>query len=104
MITQELMVFDWEKAAEIIRDRKPQFAVAGLYGDYAYTSGVIWQNGKIATAEFTYLASKYAKPMLILDYEEAIECYKMESETPGWDAYTRWPEAARLIVMEGGST
>lgn len=33
------MVFDWDKAARIIRERKPSTAAAGLSGDWEYTGG-----------------------------------------------------------------
>ena len=41
-----LMVFDWDTAARIIAEKSPKFAVAGLEGDFEYTSGVIWKDGK----------------------------------------------------------
>ena len=32
-----LMVFDWDKAAELLRGRNPSYAEAGLKGDWEYT-------------------------------------------------------------------
>lgn len=40
---KERMVFDWDKAAEIIRDRKPKWAIAGLQRDMEWTSGMIYE-------------------------------------------------------------
>ena len=31
------MVFDWDKAAELIREYNPSYAAAGLQGDWEYT-------------------------------------------------------------------
>ncbi len=41
-------VFDWKKAAEIIRDEKPNRASAGLAGDWEYTGGDIYRDGKMS--------------------------------------------------------
>jgi hypothetical protein len=93
------MVFDWDKAARIISARKPKTAQAGLLGDYDYTIGTIWRDGKIVeddTDSCMHLASNWAMPMLILDYEE-IECFIYGDQTE-WDAHTKWPISARKIV------
>ncbi len=59
---RELMVFDWDKAANIIKDRKPRLVVAGLAGDMEYTSGVIYENGKVPSRNetYTYLSSPWS--------------------------------------------
>ena len=38
----EEMVFDWNKAATLIKDRKPKNASAGLRGDWEYTGDTIY--------------------------------------------------------------
>lgn len=91
-----LKVFDWKKAAEIIRDRKPSVAEAGLEHDLEYTCGEIFRDGQIVEDSYTFLASNWATPLLIIDGEE-IECYVMESETE-WEAGTKWPDEARAIL------
>ena len=96
---KESMVFDWEKAATLIRDRKPQVASAGLAGDWEWTSGVIFADGVIPERELTYLSSTWAVPQLDLD-GEIIECYRMHSETPGWNAETYWPPEALAIINQ----
>ena len=96
---RELMVFDWDKAAQIIRERKPQYAAAGLRGDWEYTGGTIYSNGKPVMDDYTYLASTWAVPELSVD-GDCIECYRMESDTPGWDSHTKWPASA-LEILEG---
>lgn len=94
---KELMVFDWNKAAEIIKDRKPKVASAGLCGDWEYTGGIIYEDGKIVTDSYTYLASTWAIPELDVD-GETISCYKMQHEVPRWGSDTKWPVSARKIL------
>ena len=94
---QEPMVFDWDKAARIIREKKPQEAYAGLDNDLEYTGGFIFDNGEIVTDDYTFLASTWATPLLFLDGSEGIPCYLMEHETD-WDAKTKWPESAIKIL------
>ena len=99
---REQRVFDWEKAAKIIAERKPLYAIAGLRGDMGYTAGYIYADGEIDNDDYTYLASTWATPVLVLgeaDYNaEEIECYRMQSETPGWDEHTKWPKEALRIL------
>jgi len=57
---QEEMVFDWDKAATLIKDCKPKFAAAGLMGDWEYTGGEIYRNGKIEDDDYTFLSSTWA--------------------------------------------
>lgn len=97
---RELMVFDWDKAAEIIRERKPAIACAGLGGDWEWTSGTIYKDGEPVKDSYTHLASTWAPPELEID-GKILDCYKMKSETPGWDDDTKWPESA-LAILNGG--
>lgn len=91
-------VFDWVKAAELIRQRKPLYAIAGLVEDWENTSGVIYENGKIVRDSYTYLASKWATPVLVMyDDKKSTECFVMGSET-NWDAETKWPSIAVTIL------
>jgi hypothetical protein len=55
---KELMVFDWVKAAKLIKERKPIIASAGLCSDWEWTGGTIYENGKPVKKEdtYTYLA------------------------------------------------
>lgn len=96
---KERMVFDWDKAARLIAQRKPRIAMAGLRGDWEFTGGVIYENGVLVTKDYTYLASTWAVPELDMDGEN-IECYKMVAETPKWDAHTKWPKSAVEIYRE----
>ena len=96
---KELMVFDWHKAAKLIKERKAQNASAGLSGDWENNGGKIFTAGKPVTDEYTYLASRWATPEIEID-GELIECYIMQNESPegSWNAYTKWPESALKIL------
>ena len=89
-------VFDWDKAAKIIKERKPETASAGLAEDWFWTGGTIYENGKPVKNEYTFLASRWATPVLILDGEE-IDCYQPKGYH-GWNEDTKWPESALKIL------
>ncbi|OPY81414.1 MAG: hypothetical protein A4E65_01155 [Syntrophorhabdus sp. PtaU1.Bin153] len=96
---KELMVFDWEKAAQIIKEKGARYASAGLREDWEWTGGEIFRDGKPLNREdtYTFLASTWAVPELEVQ-GEIIPCYRMQSETPGWNAETFWPTEALAIV------
>lgn len=96
---KEQMVFDWDKAARIIKERSPESAAAGLRDDWLYTSGIIYRNGQPNTTGYAYLASTWAVPELYID-GEMIPCYRMQSEVPNWGAETMWPRSALKILEE----
>ncbi|KKW13438.1 MAG: hypothetical protein UY48_C0001G0059 [Candidatus Gottesmanbacteria bacterium GW2011_GWB1_49_7] len=103
---KELMVFDWNKAAQLIRGTKPKTASAGLQSDWEWTGGEIYANGKPIPKEetYTYLASTWAIPELKMD-GEIMDCYIMKTEMPPeWGenpANVYWPVSALMII---GST
>ena len=88
-------VFDWDKAAKIIKERKPETASAGLAEDWFWTGGTIYKNGRPVKSA-TYLASSWATPVLLIDGEE-IDCYQPKWYQ-GWDEDTKWPESALKIL------
>ena len=94
---KEMMIFDWDKAAELIRERKPETASAGLSGAWGLTGGEIYRSGEIVDDEYTFLGSTWATPLLEMDGAET-ECYRMQSETPDWDENTKWPKTALFIL------
>ena len=94
---KELMVFDWDKAARLIKKRNPEHASAGLRSDWECTGGTIYENGKPVMDDYTYLASTWAVPEIDID-GEVIDCYRMENEVPGWSAKTKWPKSALDIL------
>lgn len=95
---RELMVFDWDKAARIIKERKAQNASAGLSQDWEWTGGRILIDGKPSTGDYTYLSSNWAIPELQID-EDVIPCFIMASKTE-WDANTNWPKSALKILED----
>ena len=94
---QPLMVFDWEKAARLIMEVRPEEASAGLKTDWEYTGGVIYRGGDIITTSYTYLASTWAAPQLDMD-GAVVECWRYKDDAPGWDEKTSWPAEARQIL------
>lgn len=103
-------VFDWDKAAKIILERKPYEAWAGLGGDFGNTGDVIYEENNIVTGGYTYLSSYWATPKLLLMDEntlgfedgEHIPCWKWKDETE-WDAHTVWPQSA-VNILKGVSS
>lgn len=98
---KELMVFDWDKAARMIRESKCDVARAGLRSDWEYTGGMIFSDGEPVKDDYTFLASTWAVPEIEIDYN-LYECYKMQGETDGWNADTKWPQSA-LDILNGKS-
>lgn len=68
-IHKEQMVFDWHKAAKLIKQMKPNIASAGLAGDWEYTGGEIYKNGRPVPKNetYTYLSSNWATPEINID-------------------------------------
>ena len=98
---KELMIFDWHKAAKIIKERKPKIAMAGLRDDWEYTGGTIYEDGHIVKSPCAFLASTWAVPELYIDSGEVIPCYIMESKNVNrWHEETRWPQSALDILNE----
>jgi hypothetical protein len=95
---QEMKVFDWDKCARLIKEHDPTTASAGLIEDWFWTGGIIYRDGKIVDEDdmYTYLASTWATPTLVMDDEE-YPCYVMQSKTE-WDEETYWPESSRNIL------
>ena len=99
---KQLMVFDWDAAAKLIKDRNPDTVSAGLSGDWEWTGGQIYNstNGPVKKEDtYTYLASTWAIPEIEID-GETIDCFKMQDETDGWSAETYWPDSA-LSILKG---
>ena len=97
---KELMVFDWDKAAKRIAEVHPESASAGLSGDWGWTGGEIYCDGKPIKSEYTFLASTWATPELEMD-GDVEPCYRMKSEVPDWDSDTKWPDSALKILFSG---
>lgn len=97
--------FDWDKAAEIIKER---FAVhpdlvaeAGLQGDWDYTGGEIFRDGKPTNDDYTYLSSHWATPTLILSWDdeeqEEVPCWVPQTHSR-FTSKTKWDEQSLAIL------
>lgn len=95
----ESKVFDWDEAARRIVKSGAKTASAGLSGDWEWTGGDILRDGKPLSRDesYTYLASVWATPELDIDGVVS-PCYRLRSETNGWNAETRWPASALAIL------
>lgn len=97
---QPQKVFDWNKAAQIVKDSGCQYADAGLSEDLSCTCGVIYSEGDPFFDDYTYLASTWATPVLIIDGQE-YECWVYRDDSPGWDCDTKWPQTALDVICKG---
>lgn len=99
-----MKVFDWIKAANILKERQPKEAVAGLQNNLEHTSGLIWRDGKPCPKEetYTYLSSSRATPVLFLDEEPGIDCWiDLDFDNPfGWTCSTYWPKEALAVLYD----
>lgn len=95
------MVFDWDKAAYLIRKYNVKYALAGLSGDWGNTGDYIFKDGKPLSKEdtYVYLSSKWAAPELRIALGH-FDCFKSKSKTPGWDSDTFWPDSS-LAILDG---
>lgn len=98
------MAFDWDKAAtaikEIYKTHPSLLAEAGLQGDWKYTGGIIFEDGKPTNENYTYLSSNWAIPTLILSWDGQeqleFECWREEDER--FCCYTKWDETSLNIL------
>jgi len=106
-IRGEPKVFDWDNAARAIREiyaKHPDLiAEAGLQDDWESTGGVIFKDGSPVTDDYTYLASTWATPTLILswDGEEQLEipCW-VHLKTSHFGAKSKW-DGGSLKILNG---
>jgi hypothetical protein len=98
------MVFDWDKAAELIKthlDKKDLNCEAGLQGDWSYTGGCIFENNKPTSEGYTYLSSNWAVPTLIISFDGEeqfeLECYTTD-ETTRFDSDSKWDDISLKLL------
>lgn len=91
------MVFDWNKAAQLIKESGMKDARAGLANDWEWTGGDIFKDGKPVLDGGCYLSSTWARPELEIDGEEQ-DCFVSVSDTDNWGPNTVWPESALAIL------
>ena len=94
--------FDWDKAAEIIKEHLQEHpdmkAEAGLQGDWNYTGGVIFEDGKPTNENYTYLSSNWAAPTLILEWDGSEQIEVECSTTERYNSDSKW-DAASLAIL-----
>jgi hypothetical protein len=93
-----IRVFDWEKAANRIVETGATEAAAGLSEDWGMTGGPILEGGEIVSEgeTYTFLASRWATPVLFLDGREE-ECWTLLDDST-YDESSYWPSDARRIL------
>lgn len=99
------LTFNWDMAAEIIRkylvDHPDLTAEAGLQGDWSYTGGEIFENGRPTNDSYTYLSSNWAIPTLILSWggedQEEINCSVIESESR-FSSDSKWDDDSLKLL------
>lgn len=96
--------FDWDRAAQLIVEKKSDEAFAGLAEDYNFTSGEILVDGKPIKDGGCYLASTWATPTLYLE-DESIACHILEAEAKerwgeGWGPSSTWPPSALAVLSQ----
>lgn len=94
-------VFDWNKAATIIAERRPSVASAGLGSDWEWTGGTIYEDGAPNTDSYVCVASTWAVPELDLD-GDVEECWRWEEDGEEYDASAKWPQSALDILNAAG--
>lgn len=104
-------VFDWRKAANLLvekmKEGDPFIAYAGLEEDMEWTGGTILSfdghSFELNRDSYTYLASNWAKPILVIHYEDQSDlelCCWEYSEDSEYDSSTRWPTEAVNILAD----
>ena len=93
------MVFDWEKAAEVLRERQPVAASVSFIGKHERTEPVlIYRDGEPTPDPRTFCPyDAFDKPTLLIDGDE-IECFRLENTITTWAIDEYWPESARRIL------
>lgn len=104
-------VFDWRKAANLLvekmKEGDPFVAYAGLESDMEWTGGPILSfdgySFKLNKDSYTYLASTWAKPILVIHYEDESDlelCCWEYSEGSEYNSSTKWPPEAVNILAD----
>lgn len=92
---QKIMVFDWEKAAELITEYNIMNAEAFIRNDEITTCGKIIDNGRLVADHDAILESYQNKPTLRnMDNGEEWECFK-------YRCTTNWTASAVLLLTGG---
>lgn len=93
-------VFDWDKAIDILLEKDPILAYAGLKEDMGWTCGVIWRDGKPNIPSGSYLSSTWATPIIEMD-DISVECWSWEDECEYNSGSTWTPELIEKLKAQG---
>ncbi len=99
---KKFKAFDWCKAAEIIKNHLAEHpdlvAEAGLQGDWNYTGGVIFEEGKPTNEHYTYLSSNWATPTIILEWDDEeqleVDCWIEDK----YSSDSKWDDESLTIL------
>ena len=94
---RDLMIFDWVKAAQRIKETGAKYASAGLQGDWSCTCDEIFIDGEPVLDADVWETSLWAVPSLKIK-GEVEPCFRMASDTPGWQTEPNWPQEALDIL------
>jgi hypothetical protein len=78
-----MKIFDWAKAAKLIKKYNADHAEAGLMEDWEMTSETIWCDNKPEREAGNFLYSDWATPALQIG-DALYRCYKYGEEITGW--------------------
>ena len=92
-----MRVFDWDRAARRLVEVRAKSASAGLAEDLEWTCDRILEDGEPMHDGWTFLASTWATPTLIMDGCEE-DCFLVEPHHRGWGSDTKWPASALAIL------
>ena len=91
------VVFDWDRAAPLIRAYRATTAYAAVGGGDPRVA--IVKEGKPALREPFKFAGTSVFELWIGD--EVWNCFAPRSEKPEWDEHTWWPDSARALLTRG---
>lgn len=94
-----MKIFNWLKAAQLIKAKGCDSAIAFLQNDRYHTAGFIFLDGEIVSRSDStaYLASEVDEPVIEIA-GEVISCGIEESDSPGWSLETWWPDEAVEVL------
>ena len=92
-------VFDWDRAARLIKFCHIKEAWAGLEEDWAWTGGQILEDEVPIKGHYTFLSSTWATPVLVDERDNIYRCWCWEDECD-WTCDTQWPESAIRIMRD----
>jgi hypothetical protein len=103
---RDIYIFDWNKAARILRERKPSMATAYIGGMREHTEVSIWVNhGPLLGCNAFLLSHDICgyQPRLDCGADYATDCAIKINDTDDWGPDTWWPESA-IDILKGKMT